>query len=539
MAAVRKLKDLEARLGYAFKDRALLKKALTHASVRQASAKRRDNERLEFLGDRVLGLAVAELLSELYPAANEGELARLYNRLVRGGTCAEVARSLDLGPSLVLSESEASSGGRDKETILADACEALLGAIFLEAGYDKAREVVRTHWGARLEGSPGEAADAKSALQEWAQGQGLDLPQYVEVAREGPDHAPRFTAEVRIKGKKPARGEGASKRAAEQAAATALLAREGVEPAPMSDPRARRPRRDALRLHRRHRRAQRRQVDARQRAGRRQGLDRQPQGADDAHAGARHRHRGHEPARVHRHARHLRAAPPARPGHGGRRLGRRRRCRSRRADGRCRQGRRRGRRAHPGEARRTSRRRRSWSSTRSIASRRSACWSWRPQFNARAAFAATFMISALNGDGVADLKAYLASRVPPGPWHYPEDEISDAPLRVLAAEITREKIYERLHDELPYEATVETTSWQEQQKSVRIEQTIYVERDSQKAIVLGNGGRTIKQMSMEARQELAAILEKPVHLFLFVKVRENWADDPERYRDMGLAFPKD
>jgi ribonuclease-3 len=129
----------------------------------------------------------------------------------------------------MLSESEAMSGGRDKETILADACEALLGAIFIEAGYDKARAVVRTHWGARLDGSPSsETADAKSALQEWAQGQGLDLPQYQEVAREGPDHAPRFTAEVRIKGRKPARGEGASKRAAEQAAATALLAREGV-----------------------------------------------------------------------------------------------------------------------------------------------------------------------------------------------------------------------------------------------------------------------------------------------------------------------
>jgi ribonuclease-3 len=215
LAAVRKLKDLEARLGYAFKDRALLKKALTHASVRQASAKRRDNERLEFLGDRVLGLSVAEILSELYPSA-------------RDGTCAEVARALELGPALVLSESEAGSGGRDKETILADACEALLGAIFLEAGYETAREIVRAHWGHKLKASPTEAADAKSALQEWAQGQGLDLPQYVEVGREGPDHAPRFTAEVRIKGAKPARGEGASKRAAEQAAATALLAREGV-----------------------------------------------------------------------------------------------------------------------------------------------------------------------------------------------------------------------------------------------------------------------------------------------------------------------
>jgi GTP-binding protein Era len=159
--------------------------------------------------------------------------------------------------------------------------------------------------------------------------------------------------------------------------------------------------------------------------------------------------------------------------------------------------------------------------------------------NARAAFAATFMISALNGDGVADLKAHLAKSAPPGPWHYPEDEISDAPLRVMAAEITREKIYDRLHDELPYEATVETTSWLEQPKSVRIEQTIYVERDGQKAIVLGAGGRTIKQISMESRQELSAILGRPVHLFLFVKVRSGWADDPERYRDMGLAFPKD
>jgi ribonuclease-3 len=228
VAAVRKPTELEALVGYRFKDHALLKRALTHASVRQASAKRRDNERLEFLGDRVLGLAIAELLSEAYPTASEGEMARLFNRLVRGGTCAEVARELDLGASLVLSESEAGSGGRGKETILADACEALLGAVFLEAGYDKAREIVRKHWSSRLEASLIDADDAKSALQEWAQGQGLDLPDYVEIAREGPDHAPHFTSEVRIKGKKAARGEGASKRSAEQAAATALLAREGL-----------------------------------------------------------------------------------------------------------------------------------------------------------------------------------------------------------------------------------------------------------------------------------------------------------------------
>jgi GTP-binding protein Era len=159
--------------------------------------------------------------------------------------------------------------------------------------------------------------------------------------------------------------------------------------------------------------------------------------------------------------------------------------------------------------------------------------------NARLPFAATFMISALSGDGIADLKKYLAGSVPPGPWHYPPDEVSDAPLRVLAAEITREKIYDRLHDELPYETAVETTSWQEQKGGVRIEQTVFVERDSQKRIVLGKGGSMIKQVSTAARKELSELLERPVHLFLFVKVREGWGDDPARYRDLGLDFPKD
>ena len=158
--------------------------------------------------------------------------------------------------------------------------------------------------------------------------------------------------------------------------------------------------------------------------------------------------------------------------------------------------------------------------------------------NQHLAFAATFMVSALDGNGVGDLKSYLARQVPVGPWHFPEDEISDAPLRLLAAEITREKIYARLHDELPYQIAVETTAWQEKKGGVRIEQTIFVERDSQKRIVLGKGGQMIKLLSMEARKELAEILEQPVHLFLFVKVRQDWENDPERYREMGLSFPK-
>jgi GTP-binding protein Era len=158
----------------------------------------------------------------------------------------------------------------------------------------------------------------------------------------------------------------------------------------------------------------------------------------------------------------------------------------------------------------------------------------------RVAFAATFLVSALTGDGVADLKQWLAGQVPAGPWHYPEDQITDAPLRQLAAEITREKLYLRLHQELPYQSTVETNSWKElKDGSVRIEQTIYVERMSQRKIVLGKGGQTIKAIGAEARREIAGIAEQPVHLFLFVKVREAWGDDPERYREIGLEFPRE
>jgi GTPase len=160
--------------------------------------------------------------------------------------------------------------------------------------------------------------------------------------------------------------------------------------------------------------------------------------------------------------------------------------------------------------------------------------------NERAAFAATFMVSARAGGGVADLKRWFAAHVPPGPWLYPADQISDAPVRQLAAEITREKLYLRLHQELPYRSTVETSVWKElRDGSVRIEQTIYVERESQRKIVLGKGGQTIKAIGAASRIDIAAAIEQPVHLFLFVKVREGWGDDPERYREMGLQFPKE
>jgi GTP-binding protein Era len=160
--------------------------------------------------------------------------------------------------------------------------------------------------------------------------------------------------------------------------------------------------------------------------------------------------------------------------------------------------------------------------------------------NERLEFVSTFMISALSGDGVDDLRRALAEMVPPGPFHYPEDQMSDAPLRQLAAEITREKIYQQLHQELPYQSTVETDSWTERKDgSIRIEQTIFVERDSQRKIVLGKGGATIKSIGAEARKEIAEITGATVHLFLFVKVRENWGDDPDRYREMGLEFPRE
>lgn len=162
------------------------------------------------------------------------------------------------------------------------------------------------------------------------------------------------------------------------------------------------------------------------------------------------------------------------------------------------------------------------------------------ELNARVDFAATFMVSALTGSGLDDLRDWFAAHAPEGPWLYPEDQLSDAPQRHLAAEITREKLYLRLHQELPYQSTVETDAWQERlDGSVRIAQTIYVERESQRKIVLGKGGRTIKAIGAEARRELSALLERPVHLFLFVKIREDWGEDPERYRQMGLEFPRE
>jgi GTP-binding protein Era len=170
--------------------------------------------------------------------------------------------------------------------------------------------------------------------------------------------------------------------------------------------------------------------------------------------------------------------------------------------------------------------------------RREALLELAAEANKSVTFDRTFMVSAMTGDGVPDLLDYFAERMPESPWLYPEDQMSDLPMRWIAAEVTREKLMIRLHEELPYHATVETEKWTETPKGIRIDQTIYVERDNQRKIVLGKDGQTIKAISMAARKDLSQMLERPVHLFLFVKVRENWSDDPERYREMGLEFPR-
>ncbi|MFN7004134.1 MAG: ribonuclease III [Roseinatronobacter sp.] len=211
-----------ARLGHEFARPELLLRALTHPSM--SSPARPDNQRLEFLGDRVLGLVMADALLKADKSATEGQLAPRFNALVRKEACAEVARALDLGAALKLGRSEMLSGGRRKEAILGDAMEAVIAAVYLDAGFDAARALILRHWGDRVARVETDARDAKTMLQEWVQGRGLALPTYVELARTGPDHAPSFTIEAKISTGESASATAGSKRAAEQDAARALLA---------------------------------------------------------------------------------------------------------------------------------------------------------------------------------------------------------------------------------------------------------------------------------------------------------------------------
>jgi ribonuclease-3 len=223
------LADLESRLGYSFADKGLLERALTHMSAAPPESKRIGSyQRLEFLGDRVLGVCVAALLFRAYPEAEEGELSRRLADLVRKETCAEVAIAWQLGPHLKLGDGEAQAGARKNRAILADACESVVGAVFLDGGHDAAMGLIERSFGARLRQPARPLRDAKTALQEWAQGLGLPAPVYVEMGRTGPDHAPNFRVAARVQGMPDGVGEGRSKRLAEQHAAEHMLRREGL-----------------------------------------------------------------------------------------------------------------------------------------------------------------------------------------------------------------------------------------------------------------------------------------------------------------------
>ena len=580
---------LEGVLGHGFRDAGLLEQALTHPSA--SSPARPDNQRLEFLGDRVLGLCVAEALLQAYPDAAEGALAPRFNALVRRETLAEVAAEIGLGQHLRLGRSEAISGGRRKAAILADAAEAVIAALYLDGGMEAARGFIARHWRGRLHDMAATPTDAKTQAQEWAQARGLAPPVYRLAARSGPDHAPLFTVEAGLETGETATGQAGSKKLAEQEAAQALMGRI-APPAPETDlsfgparacplallqtspltslrsgggdANGKRPARSPMAervpetsgepvrcgfvaligepnagkstlLNRMvgakvsivtHKvqttrtrirgiavegSAQIVFVDTPGLFRPRRRLDRAMvasawAGAEDADIVVLlvEAHRGITDG--------VEAILEALDAHVGAHAGAR---------------------TGAGEGARPV----ALAVNKIDRVRRPALLPLLEQLAARRNWAETFLISAETGDGVADLKRWLAAALPEGPWHYPEDQIADMALRQIAAEITREKLTLRLHQELPYQLTVETEAWDERRDgSVRIEQVIYVGRDGHKGIVLGRGGETVKAIGQEARRDIAELIGRPAHLFLTVKARPNWQDEPERYREMGLDF---
>jgi len=225
--------EVEDRIGYEFADKALLERALTHISALSGPQNRAGSyQRLEFLGDHVLGLVVSAMLYRAFPSADEGELSRRLADLVRKETCADVARAMDLGAAMRLGGSESHGGGRHRVAILADVCEAMIGAVFVDGGYAAAVALIERFWQERMLKPARPPRDPKTVLQEWVQGRGMPAPSYREIHRSGPDHDPEFCVAVEILGRKPTEGVGRSKRAAEQAAASAMLIREGIETDP-------------------------------------------------------------------------------------------------------------------------------------------------------------------------------------------------------------------------------------------------------------------------------------------------------------------
>ena len=222
--------DLETRIGHRFKDRKLIDCALTHISAMTGPRNPAGSyQRLEFLGDHVLGLVVSDMLFQAFPKANEGDLSRRLADLVRKETCADVARAIELGSAIKLGSSEANAGGRERVAILGDVCEALIGAVYLDGGYHAVEALIKRLWDERMRKAERPPRDAKTMLQEWAQARGLPTPVYREVGRTGPHHNPEFRISVELPARPVAEGIGRSKRAAEQDAAAAMLTREGVK----------------------------------------------------------------------------------------------------------------------------------------------------------------------------------------------------------------------------------------------------------------------------------------------------------------------
>ncbi len=219
---------LEERIGYKFADKDLLERALTHISALSGGNRNASYQRLEFLGDHVLGLVISDMLYKAFPRGNEGELSRRLSDLVRKETCADVARAMEVGPALKLGNSESHAGGRLRDNILGDACESLVGAVFLDGGYVAAEALVKQFWQERMLKPPRPLRDPKTMLQEWAQGRGLPAPAYKEVERTGPHHNPKFRVAVSLPDRPGAEGLGSSKRAAEQAAAASMLGTLGI-----------------------------------------------------------------------------------------------------------------------------------------------------------------------------------------------------------------------------------------------------------------------------------------------------------------------
>ncbi len=530
---------VEKATGHAFADAELMRRALTHSSVR--ARLKTDNERLEFLGDRVLGLIVADLLFHAYPDADQGELAVRHSALVSGDTCAEIAGETGLAELIHADSGVRGQKARKARNIRADAVEAVIAALYLDGGMAAAEKFVLAHWEPRSRVAAQTLRDPKTALQEWAHQVSGEPPVYEMVDRSGPDHDPVFTIAVQV-------GE-----MAPEIGARALQARGRTAGGHRAD--------GARGRLARQRGSQLNEPAEEKGAATRSGFVALIGAPNAGKSTLLNRLVGAKVSIVTHKVQTTRALVRGIATHGDTQIVfvdtpgifRPKRTLDRamvttawggakdadmvlvlidaerglRGDAEAML-------ENLGDVRQSK----VLVLNKVDRVKRETLLALAAEANERVGFEATFMISALTGSGCEDLLDYLAKALPEGPWFYPEDQISDLPMRQLAAEITREKLYLRLHQELPYSSHVETEKWEEKKNGVRIEQVIYVERDSQKKIVLGRKGETIRAIGQAARLEIAEILEQPVHLFLFVKVRENWGNDPERYREMGLEFPR-